>query len=88
MTSQVASLLLDDDGAVVAAVQVIARLVVLEAFALVFTGGQGGTGAALGSDPLAPAACADAASSVPGTATHAGGLYSDSLLVPAVAATR
>lgn len=75
VTSQVASLLLEDDGAFVAAVHVIARLVVLDALAFVFTGGQGGIGPALGSElALPPAACAEAASSVPGTTTHAGGL--------------
>jgi len=85
VTSHVGSLLLDDDGAVVAATQVIARLDVPDAFAFVLTGGHGGVGAA---DALAPPACSDAASSVPGTATQAAGLYNDSLLVPAVAAIR
>jgi hypothetical protein len=73
--SQVASLLLEDVGAFVAAVHVIARLVVLDALAFVFTGGHGGIGAALGLElALPPPACAEAASSVPGTTTQAGGL--------------
>ena len=83
--SQVGSLLLDDVGAFVAADHVMARLVVPEDTALVLTGGHGGNGAVPAS---APAASAEAASSVPGTSTQAGGLYSDSLLVPAVAASR
>jgi len=83
--SHAGSLLLEDDGAVVAATHVIARLLVPEALALVLMGGQGETVAV---DESPPAACDEAASATPGTATHACGLYKDSLLVPAVAAMR
>jgi hypothetical protein len=69
--SQVGSLVLDEVRASVAALHVSARLVVLLALALMLTGGHGGSAAAL---PSAPPAWAEAASSVPGTSTQAGGL--------------
>lgn len=54
------------------------------ALAFLLTGLQGGSG---GGVPSAAPACSDAASSGPGTSTHAGVLYSDSF-VPAVAEMR
>ena len=62
--SHVGSLVLDEVGASVAALQVRARLVMPVALALVLTGGHGGVGAGPES---AAAAWAEAASSVPGT---------------------
>jgi hypothetical protein len=82
--SQVSSPVDESVVALVGAFQVSAIDVSPVAFAFLLTGLQGASG---GGDPSAAAACSEAASSAPGTSTHAGMLKSDSF-VPAVAEIR